>query len=266
MADTALPTAAPPYAPPRRTLARAAGQYIELVKVVLTEYRTNWFFHTFFGMVLPLGLIFIYTTTGMAIDTGRAIFLLGGNMATSIAYGPTMMLVGKLGWMRQNRELDYWAALPIPKLVMVLALVTVYMLFALPGVATSYLAGSLMLGLPLAASPLLLVLVPLGALSLAGMGAFLGAYAKDGQTANVIGNALIAFFTFLSPLMIPAELMPAPLRVVALFVPTTYAADAFRAALAGEVGPRILLDALALAGFSAAFLWLVQRKLDWRGA
>lgn len=258
--------ATPPYPPPRRDLTRWITQYLELVRVALAEYRSTWFFHSFFGVILPIGMIFLFVAMGGPPDRERAIFLLGGNMATSIALGPTTMLVGKLGWGRQNREFDYWAALPVAKLMLVLALISVYTLFALPGVLASYLVGSSMLGLPYLGGVALALIAPLGALSLAGLGAFLGVYARDGQTANVLGNAMIAFITFLSPLMIPPEVLPAPLRIVAIFVPTTYVAEAFRAALSGDLGMTLLRDAVILAGFAIGFLAVLHYRLDWRGA
>jgi ABC-2 type transport system permease protein len=110
------------------------------------------------------------------------------------------------------------------------------------------------------------VLIPLGALSLAGFGALLGTYAKDGPTANILGNALIGFVTFLSPTMIPLDSMPGVLRITSYFVPTTYVSDAFRAALQGNIGLGLAYDVLILVLFTAFFMALVHRKLDWRGA
>lgn len=185
-------------------------------------------------------------------------------MATSIAYGPTTMLIGKIGWGKQNKEFHYWAALPIPKLTLILAIVSVYLLFAIPGLVTSYVIGCWLFTLPLSKGLALLLFVPLGALSLTGFGAILGVYAKDGETSNIYGNVLIGLVTFLSPTIIPLEAMPFPLRIVAMFIPTTYVADSFRSALEGNLGINLIYDGLILVGFSVAFLVLVYRKLDWR--
>lgn len=256
--------AAPPYAPPRRTFVATFRQYLILTQIMLTEYRTTWFYHVFFGTVMPIGLIFFFKTINQAMAVEQAIFLLGGNMAISIAYGPTHMMIVKIGWGRETREFDYWAMLPIPKLALILAMVSVYLIFAVPGILCSYIFGSWMFGLRPTGSLILLLLLPLSALSLTGFGALLGLYARTGQRAMAYAQGLIGFVTFLSPMLIPLEAMPRVLQIVAIFVPTTYVADAFRLMLAGNSGPRLLYDMLILAALVVVFLLLVHRKLDWR--
>ena len=262
----AAPEAAPPYPPPRRSVVDATRQYAGLVRVLLAEYRSTWFFHAFFSLLLPVGLVYFFTTLSSDIGRDRAIYLVGSNLATSIAFGPASMTITKIGWGRHNREFDYWAALPVPKVALVLALVSVALLFAIPGVAGTYVVGCLLLGLPLGGGLAFVPLVPLAALSLAGFGAFLGTYAKDGPTAGILANLLIGFVTFLSPMAVPAAELPAPLRLIAPLAPTTHAADAFRAALGGRLGPAFATDTVLLAVFAVAFLWLVHHRLDWRAA
>jgi ABC-2 type transport system permease protein len=256
--------AAPPYAPPRRTLATMLRQYVILTQIMLTEYRTTWFYHVFFGTVMPIGLIFFFKTVNGAMPIEQAIFLLGGNMAISIAYGPTQMMIVKIGWGRETREFDYWAMLPIPKLALILAMVSVYLIFAVPGIVCSYLFGSWMFGLQPVGSLILIPLIPLSALSLTGFGALLGIYARTGQTAMAYAQALIGFVTFLSPMLMPLESMPRILQMIAIFVPTTYVADAFRLVLAGNGGSRLMYDMLILTALVVVFLVVVHRKLDWR--
>jgi hypothetical protein len=62
---------------------------------------------------------------------------LGGNLTTSIAFGPTSFFILKVGWAKQVREFDYWVALPLPKLTLLFAIVSVAFVFALPGKETS---------------------------------------------------------------------------------------------------------------------------------
>lgn len=260
------PTAVPPFPPGRRGVGAGTRQFLQLVRVGLTEYRTTWFQHVFAGFMMPLGLLLFLKFFAGEVTADRAIFLIGGNMTTAIGYGPTMFLISKIGWGRHNREFDYWFSLPIPSLSIVLAILTVALVLALPGIAGVYLLGSLVMGLPLTGGLAIIPLIPLGALSLAGFGAFIGTYAKDGQTANMLTNLFLGFITFLSPMMIPAEAMPAPLRLISRLVPTTYAADAFRAAIAGNFGPSLAYDVLILVLFAAGFLVLIHRKLNLRTA
>jgi ABC-2 type transport system permease protein len=79
-----------------------------------------------------------------------------------------------------------------------------------------------------------------------------------------MSNVMIVFIGFLSPMMIPASALPLPLRIISLFVPTTYVADAFRAILAGHIDMYLASDVLIVLLFSGAFLTLAYLRLDWR--
>lgn len=267
MLDAASTTyAQPPYRHQRKRAGSTLRQFLGLVQVLLMEYRTNWFIFMLFGGLMPLGMIFLFKYAGMNITPHAAIFLLGGNLTTAVVFGPTMMLINKIGWGKESHAFDYWAALPIAKLTLVLAFVSVSLIFALPGVLTVFLAGCALLGVSPAGGVWLIPLVPLGSLSLSGLGAFLGAYAKDAQAANSYSNVVMAVVIFLSPMMMPQEAMPLPLRLFSYLMPTTYVANSFRAVLAGQFGPGLGIDILLLTLFTAAFLFLVHRKLDWRAS
>lgn len=256
-------TAPAPYVPAR---GRAMDQFWRIVLVLLADYRSTWTIQVFFGFVMPLGMIYLTKYVGGELTHDRAVFILGGNLVSSIAYGPVMLLINRIGFGRQVRSFDYWANLPVSPLTWVLATSVVSLLLALPGLVAVFVTGCLMLGLPFASGLAILPMIPLATLSLTGIGAFLGAYAKNLQVANVIGNMVVGFVSFLSPIMIPIEHMPMPLQWIARLVPTTYAADGFRAALAGNFGPALAYDMLILVLLMVLSLFAVHRKLDWRSA
>jgi ABC-2 type transport system permease protein len=257
-------TAAPPYIPARASSLRILRQYLVLLLVLLAEYRTTWFYQVFTGLLVPIGFAFFIKSVGGAMNAQHATFLIGGNMAASIAFGPTSFLISKIGWARQTGEFNYWIALPMPKLILVFAIISVALVFALPGLIGVYILGSLMLGLPLTGAWALIPLLPLGVLPLAGLGTLLGTYAPDGQTANIFGNVLIIFIGFLSPMMLPPESLPVPLRIIANFVPTTYVADSFRMVISGNTGKNLIIDVVVLILFSIVLLTLSYKRLDWR--
>lgn len=256
-------TAATPYAPARR---RAADHFWRITLVLLADYRSTWTIQVFFGFVMPLGMIYLFKYLGGDLTRERAIFILGGNLVTSIAYGPVMLLINRIGFGRQVRSFDYWANLPVSPLTWVLAMSAVSLLLALPGLVAVFVAGCLLLGLPFSSGLTILPMIPLATLSLTGVGAFLGAYAKNLQVANIMGNAVVGFVSFLSPIMIPMEHMPLPMQWIARLIPTTYAADGFRTALAGNFGPALAYDMLILVLLMIVSLFAVHRKLDWRAA
>jgi ABC-2 type transport system permease protein len=264
--QTTRKTAHPPYARHRSTLATLTRQYLILLRVLLTEYRTAWFLQVFGGLLIPISFAFVIVAVGGATSPEKAIYLLGGNMALSIATGPATFLILKIGWAQRSKEFHYWIALPIPKLLLVLALVSIAQLFALPGQLGVYVFGNLLFGLPFSGAAWALVpLIPLGVLPLTGVGALLGLFARSGETASILSNCLIILVGVLSPVMLPLEALPVPLRILSQFMPTTYVADAFRAVLGGQ-GTNLAFDLIILALFSAVLLTITYFRLDWRNA
>lgn len=256
--------ASPPYPYQHNTLVSVLRQYVLCIGVLRAEYRRTWFMQVLLGFLLPIGLAFFLKSIGNVTTTERAIFLLGGSLASSIAFGTTSFLIAKIGWGKQFREFDYWVALPFPKLTLVFGMISMALVFALPGIVGIYVFGNLLFGLPFTNILILLPLIPLGALSQAGLGAVLGCYAPNGQTANSIANVLIVFVGFLSPMMIPASDLVLPLRIISFCFPTTYIADAFRMVIANHIDISLFFDVLILLLFSGTFLALAYLRLDWR--
>lgn len=253
-----------PYALPRHSLATACAQYLILLRLFLVEYRSMWFFYIFFGLVWPVGFIFFLKMTAGAISTAQAIFILGGNMATAIAFGPLFLLINKIGQGRERHEFEYWATLPLPNLAFVFAAISVALVLSLPGLIGAYIIGMFLLNLSFSGNLILLALIPVGALPLAGLGAMLGSYAPDAQTAGVIGNIFVTVIGFLSPMFLTLTQLPPPLRIIALLIPTTYVADLFRSALGGHAEISAFVDMLVIVACSVGFLFIVHRKMDWR--
>ena len=258
-------TVTPPSPATRSPFVTLTRQYLILLGVLLAEYRTTWFIHVLNGLLVPISFTFFVVAVGGVTNSEKAIYLLGGNMAISVALSPTAFLITKLGWARQSQEFDYWVALPLSKLMMLFALISVALLFALPGLVGTYVLTSLLFKLPFNASIWILIpLIPLGVLPLTGVGAMLGTFAPNGQVANILGNIVLLFVGILSPLMLPLEALPVPLRITSQFVPTTYVADAFRTVLKGDIGTNLLVDIIVLTLFSAVLLTLTYFRLDWR--
>ncbi len=259
-------SATPPYAWVRHTPRVLLQQYKVVLLAFLASYRTQWVMYIIAGILAPLGLILFARSILGGTTPQQAIFLLGGNMALSIILGPTTFLIAWLGAAKESKEFDYWIMLPVPKYVVVLAIISVAVIFAFPGLAGTYILGVLLLGLPFSGGWSLIFLALLSALSIAGLGVLLGYSVPNPQAANVVSNLLILVVAFLSPIMIPADALPLPLRIISWIMPSTYAADAFRSVLAGDVGPGLVVDIIFLTLSSVLLLSLAQWNLRWRSA
>src|SRR5262249_55929177 len=76
--------ASPPYPCQHSTLFLVLRQYVLVIRVLLAEYRRTWFGQVFMGFLIPIGLAFFLKAIGNVSTMERAVFLLGGNLATSI--------------------------------------------------------------------------------------------------------------------------------------------------------------------------------------
>jgi ABC-2 type transport system permease protein len=243
----------------------AVRAYARLLPVVLADFRTTGPFYVFFSVLLPAGILFFVHTTGAGGSREELRYLAGGALAASLTMGPAVMLCARLGLAREHQEFDYWATLPVPKVSLVLALCTGHLLFSLPGVAAMLAIGYFLLGVPLSGVLAVLPLVPLAALAMAGIGAFLGSRAPNSIVGNLLGNLVLAVALFLSPVMTELSAYPAVLRAVAYAVPTTYVADAFRHVLdAGPTYAPLVVDIAVMGGLAALLVALTHWLLDWR--
>jgi ABC-2 type transport system permease protein len=168
--------------------------------------------------------------------------------------------------MKAMGTLDYFATLPIRRYMVVLASLIAFLLLSLPSLLVMLLFGAWYLQVSLVVNPLILLVVPLTAVSLSALGALIGVTARTPEEAGPISTLLVLFLSGLGPVVIPPERLPAFMTTLGRFSPATYAASALRQTLLGPVTPQLALDLLVLAGFALVTGWAVSRKMDWRQA
>ena len=237
-----------------------------LFVALLLEERSWWFGTLTISALFPLLLVFGMGLVGGARSPGELAYVVTGSVVVSLTTMGVTVLAQGLAGARERGELLYYASLPISKGTFIAALVAARLLMQLPGVMVALIGGALIHGTPLAPNPTALLVIPLAALSISGVGAAFGLLAPSYQATNGLSQLVLFVVLFASPVMIPAELLPAPLQWLGYLLPPTYAADALRRGLAGVVDGRFLLDLGVLAGFAAVSLVGVARGLPWRVA
>ncbi len=118
--------------------------------------------------------------------------------------------------------------------------------------------------LPLSLNPLTLLVVPLCAVLLSGIGALIAAYARTPEEGGALSLLVTFVMLGLGPVVIPASRLPGIVLILGRFSPATYAASALRQTLLDPLTAEILLDLAVLVGVSLLSFWLVGRKLSWR--
>jgi len=160
--------------------------------------------------------------------------------------------------------LETWQLTAIRRSMLLLAMVLAFLLLSLPTLAVTIVLGAFILRVPLTPSPLFLLVVPLCAVPLAGIGALIGVTARTPETGGALSLIVTAVLVSLGPVVVPPSRLPALLLTLGWISPATYAASAVRQTLLGPVTGRLALDLAVLLGLSILTLRLVSRRLDGR--
>lgn len=244
-----------------------AVQLIDLTLMQFTNWRWSWR-----GMVVT-GLIAPVLMTAMlgvfAADNGQTSlgYVLTGNIVLSLLFSTMGSVSSNFAFMRAVGRLDYFATLPIYRSALILATVLAFLAMSLPSVAMTLILGTLILNVPLALSPWIVVVVPLISISLSGLGALIGLIGRAPEEVGSIQLLITAVLLGLGPVLIPADRLPEAIRQISLLSPATYAASALRQAVLGWTDRiPLVVDLIVLAALSAGLLWLVGQRMDWRQA
>ncbi|MBN1579713.1 MAG: ABC transporter permease [Anaerolineae bacterium] len=239
-------------------------QLMDLVLIELTNWRWSWRGTLLGGMLTPL---FTIVTLGVFARDGGSealAYVMTGNMVVSLLFGTMGNVQGHIEWLRFQGGLDYFATLPIWRYVLIVAIVLAFMLFALPSLAVTMCLGSLVLRVPIKLHLLILIVIPLCALALAGVGALLGLLGRTPGESSRWNSLLTLVMITLGPVVIPPDRLPGFALALGYLSPATYAASALRQVVIGPLTGRLALDLAVLAAMTVLFLWLVGRKMSWR--
>jgi ABC-2 type transport system permease protein len=237
----------------------------DLILIQLANWRWSWRGALLTGLVAPL-----LSTAALGLfarDSGEVAlaYILTGNMVMSLLFGTFDRVAAHFAYMRAVGRLDFFATLPIYRSALIVATVIAFLALALPSLILTLAFGTLILDLPLAISPWLLVVVPLIGTSLCGLGALIGLSMETPENVGNISSLITFVLVGLGPVIIPLDRLPPIIGTISYLSPATYAASALRQTVLG-LSDRIPLgvDLLVLASLLIVSLWAVGRKLDWR--
>ena len=250
------------------TPLRPPAWWVELGSLLWIEFN-NWRW-SWRSMLVTGTLAPVLSILGLGIfarDSGplALAYVFTGNLVISLMFGNMGRIQSHVVFVRFQGTLDYFATLPVRRSLLVLAMVCSFLLLSLPPLLATLLLGVLVLEVQINLHPLILLVVPLCALPLSGIGAYIGVTARTPEEAGSLNLVITLLLAGLGAVVIPPDRLPEGLVFLGYFSPATYAASALRQALLGPLTPRIWLDMGVLAGVGLLIFWLVTRKLDWRG-
>lgn len=159
---------------------------------------------------------------------------------------------------------DYQRAMPVPRLAMLAADATVWIVVALPGMVAALLVAALRFDLSFRISPLVVPAILLVALVAFAVG-YGVAYATRPEITGIASNLFMIVALMFSPINYPAQRLPDWLATVHEWLPFQYMAQAMRETLDTPAGGVSVLPFVVLAVWSVAGLAVTYRIMTRRG-
>lgn len=159
--------------------------------------------------------------------------------------------------------LEYMRSLPVPRLVYLLADLTVWLAVVLPGVVFAIGVGALRFGLELSVSPLVVPAFVLVILTATTAGYAMASLLPP-MLANLLTQVLVVLVFMFSPLNFPPERLPDWLATIHRVLPIQATGEVIRGTLAAgtfplTAGPFLLLGTWCVTGFGITYAVLRRR-------
>ena len=210
-----------------------------------------------FGIVAGYPLLF------PTIDRTTILYLATGGPAVSLITIGLVAVPQLVSQARTEGTLDYMRTLPVPRVVYLLADMTVWLAVVVPGVIFAVLVAAIRFGLDLEISPLVVPAVLLVVLTATSVGYALASLLPP-MVANMASQVLVVFILMFSPLNFPADRLPGWLATIHGFLPIQAMGELMRGTLASNTFPLtagafLLLGGWCVATFSATSVVLTRR-------
>jgi ABC-2 type transport system permease protein len=210
-----------------------------------------------FGIVAGYPLLF------PTIDRTTILYLATGGPAVSLITIGLVAVPQLVSQARTEGTLDYMRTLPVPRVIYLLADMTVWLAVVVPGVIFAVVVAAIRFGLDLEISPLVVPAVLLVVLTATSVGYALASLLPP-MVANMASQVLVVFILMFSPLNFPADRLPGWLATVHSFLPIQAMGELMRGTLASNTFPLtagafLLLGGWCVATFSATSVVLTRR-------
>jgi ABC-2 type transport system permease protein len=239
-------------------------QWWDLFLMELTNWRWSWRLSLLQGTITPLFSLLALGVFARDSGSEALTYVVTGNIVVSLLFGTMSNVESRVSWLRFQGGLDYVATLPIRRYAFVLAMVAAFLLISLPSILVTTVLGPVLLRVPVAIHPLILLVIPCCTIPLAGVGAALGMIGRTQQVSGNLRFLLMLVMAGLGPVVVPPDHLPGFMLVLGRFSPATYAASALRQVMIGPVTSRLLVDVVVLLGVSAVSMWWVGRRMNVR--
>lgn len=255
MARTAAPLPRPGLGVTFRSLLRwtltQSGPMLPFVIVVQVALAA--------GIIVGFGLLI------PGIDTASAQFISTGAPTVLLMIVGLAIVSAGVAQSRTTGTFTYLRALPIPRALLLVADLTVWLFVALPGVAVAVLVAHWRYGFDYSFDwPLLIAASALTAITASAMG-YAIAVSLPPMVTQLVTQVLVFFVMLFSPITFPKSQLPAWFQMVHDVLPFRPAADLIRAGLLSDTYTAEARDLVTLSIWCIVALVVSVRALVRRG-
>lgn len=213
--------------------------------------------------LFAVGIVAGYPLLFPELDRLTMLFLATGAPAITLITVGLVAVPQVVSQAKTQGSLEFMRTLPIPRMVFLLADLSVWLVIVLPGLAFALIVGWLRFDLAFEVSPLVIPAFVLVALASSAVG-YAMACVLPPMVAVLITQVMVVFVMLFSPLNFPAERLPVWLQSVHQVLPIQAMGEAIRGTLAGStfplsVQPFLMLAAWCAGGLGIAYLTLRRR-------
>jgi ABC-2 type transport system permease protein len=198
-------------------------------------------------------------TDGMSL-----LYIISGSIIMSLTSDGIVGMSTKLGEMKRDNSLMYYASLPINRLSFVLALIFSRFVVTIPGMIAPLLFGAFFYDFDISLNIWLILLIPLISLACSIFGLFIGIVVESVNLINLIANAMMIVVLLAAPIFMPYDALPLPMQWASFLIPLSYAAAALRGAISGAIDLIFFINAGILLAITVAALVYLTRFWQWR--
>jgi ABC-2 type transport system permease protein len=249
----------------RASVRRALTEFRFLAAEQLLEVRTTWSWHLLLSVLMPAAMVFGLARIGNGLgDATSLLYIVSGAAVFAVATEGIGTLAQRIGMLRKDGMMVYYASLPIGRASFLAAMVSARLLLVAPGLVTPVVAAIVLYDADFSLTPALLPVLLVTCLALSAFGLAIGTLVSNMDLIVIITNLLVFVLLLAAPVLIPAESLPVALRVLGYLLPPTYAADALRHALSGQFDGTFALDMAVLVAMATLGLAASTRWIRWR--
>jgi ABC-2 type transport system permease protein len=214
--------------------------------------------------LFAVGIVLGYPLLFPEIDRLTVLFLATGAPALSLITMGLVAVPQLVARARTEGSLEYMRSLPVPRIVHLLADLSVWLMIVLPGVVFAIVLAAARFDLELTVSPLVVPALGLVALTACCVGYALASVLPP-AVAMLVTQVLVVFILMFSPLNFPAERLPGWLAAIHAVLPIQAMGELVRGTLAGDVFALEGRSWLLLAAWCVGSFAVVWKALERRG-